>query len=72
MTQEEYKELLQQIRDSVDIKIPKFECENWLDRWLMQPLPAIGNKLPIYYINEPEGFETLQKIIGSMANGTYA
>ena len=49
-----------------------FEGDRQLaETWLSNPLPAIGNEIPIDYINSPERAQQLLDIIGRLEHGVW-
>jgi len=41
------------------------------ENWMSKPLPAIGNEIPINYIDTPERAQQLLDIIGRLEHGVW-
>lgn len=39
--------------------------------WLSTPLPAIGNEIPIHYVDTPERAQQILDIIGRLEHGVW-
>ncbi|WP_201314350.1 MbcA/ParS/Xre antitoxin family protein [Dyella sp. EPa41] len=49
-----------------------FDAARWLDDWLHHPVPALGKKLPIDYLDSDAGCELLVQLLRQMQSGAYA
>lgn len=49
-----------------------FDAAHWLDDWLRHPVPALGEKLPIDYLDSDEGWSLLAQLLRQMQFGVYA
>lgn len=36
---------------------PEFDAHTWLNTWLQQPLPALGNATALEFLDQPGGFD---------------
>ncbi len=49
----------------------EFDARLWLDNWLRTPVPALGERLPIEYLHDPDGAELISRILASAQSGAY-
>lgn len=49
----------------------KFDARSWLENWLRTPVPALGNRLPIEYLHDPDGADLVYRILASTQSGAY-
>lgn len=49
-----------------------FDARAWLSKWLTTPLPALGNKKPVEYLNTMAGQNLVSTMLARMAEGVYA
>jgi len=49
-----------------------FDASTWVAAWLLQPHPALGNKLPEEFMDTAEGRDILFTLIAQMQSGAYA
>lgn len=40
-----------------------FDSQAWLQDWLVSPVPALGNRRPLDFLNEPGGVEVVRSIL---------
>ncbi|MFL9875869.1 MbcA/ParS/Xre antitoxin family protein [Paraburkholderia megapolitana] len=48
-----------------------FDAKQWLNRWLHEPVPALGGRLPVEFLHTPDGAARKTGILASMQTGTY-
>ena len=48
-----------------------FDARTWLNRWLHTPLPAFANRLPIDFIDTPDGVVQISAAISRMQSGAF-
>jgi putative toxin-antitoxin system antitoxin component (TIGR02293 family) len=58
------------VADNPDAK--DFDARAWLSKWLTTPLPALGNKKPVEYLNTMAGQNLVSTMLARMAEGVYA
>jgi putative toxin-antitoxin system antitoxin component (TIGR02293 family) len=49
-----------------------FDARAWMSRWLTEPLPALGNAMPIDYMDTMEGQSLVSRTLAQVASGAYA
>lgn len=49
-----------------------FDARAWLSKWLTTPLPALGDKKPVEYLNTIAGQTLVSSMLARMAEGVYA
>lgn len=49
-----------------------FDARAWLERWLTEPLPALGGARPIDFMNTMEGQNLVSEKLSQIASGAYA
>jgi putative toxin-antitoxin system antitoxin component (TIGR02293 family) len=49
-----------------------FDARAWLSKWLTTPLPALGNKKPVDFLNTIAGQNLVSSTLARMAEGVYA
>lgn len=49
-----------------------FDARAWLSRWLVDPLPALGNARPIDFLDTMEGQALVSRTLAKVASGAYA
>jgi uncharacterized protein (DUF2384 family) len=49
-----------------------FDARRWLEDWLSQRVPALGNRRPADLLTERDGFERVQVILLRMQSGAYS
>lgn len=49
-----------------------FDAAKWLARWLQEPLPALGGRLPSSLMDTAEGQEMVSQMLARMQSGAYA
>lgn len=57
------------VAESGDIE--GFDAVAWVDRWLAEPLPAIGNRLPEELLSTKEGYAVLESVLQRAQSGAY-
>ena len=48
-----------------------FDLDAWLEEWLRRPQPALGGRLPANLLHDPEGQESVKRVLGAMISGAY-
>lgn len=48
-----------------------FDPQAWLERWMVEEVPALGSRQPADVLNEPGGFERVRTILMGMQSGVY-
>lgn len=48
-----------------------FKADEWVARWLREPLSALGGKPPIDLLDTPDGREVVIGLIAKMQSGAY-
>lgn len=48
-----------------------FDAHQWLNKWIAEPLPALGGRYPVDVLAEPGGFELIRTILTRMQSGAY-
>lgn len=51
---------------------PDFDARAWLARWLTEPLPALGDAMPMAFMNTMEGQNLVSQKLAQAASGAYA
>lgn len=46
-----------------------FDARSWLQRWISEPLPALGNATPQEVLNRPGGFDRVCTLLRRMQSG---
>lgn len=49
-----------------------FDSQAWLEDWLVSPVPALGNRRPLDFLNEPGGVEVVRSIFLRAQDGGYS
>ncbi|WP_266170166.1 antitoxin Xre/MbcA/ParS toxin-binding domain-containing protein [Dyella subtropica] len=49
-----------------------FDAEHWVRAWLDTPLPALGNHLPISYLDSDGGLELLESLLIRTQSGAFS
>jgi putative toxin-antitoxin system antitoxin component (TIGR02293 family) len=49
-----------------------FEDAGKFNRWLRRPLPLLGGKSPLQYLDMSTGFVVVEQVLGRLANGVYS
>jgi putative toxin-antitoxin system antitoxin component (TIGR02293 family) len=49
-----------------------FSAAEWLSRWLREPLPALGGRLPITLLDTMAGQALVSQMLSRMQSGAYA
>jgi hypothetical protein len=49
-----------------------FDAAVWLDDWLRRPLPALGGRLPVEYLDSDEGYDLLAQLLHQMQSGAFS
>lgn len=49
-----------------------FDAQVWLDHWLVSPIPALGQRLPLDVLKEPGGLELLHGLLLQVQSGTFS
>lgn len=64
-------QLVQEIvRGSSDVQ--DFDAQSWLEKWLQEPVPALGNVTPREFLDVPEGFDRVCMLLRRMQSGSYS
>lgn len=58
------------VRDSSDAQ--DFDAQSWLEKWLQEPVPALGNVTPRKFLDLPEGFDRVRTLLRRMQSGSYS
>lgn len=68
------KRLIDQVRDMVEDSgdTTDFDAAEWLGRWIVKPLPALGGKKPADYLSTVSGQKMLSNLLSQMQSGAYA
>ena len=49
-----------------------FDARQWLSEWLEQPLPALGGRRPVEFLDTMEGQSLVYAFLVRMQGGAYA
>lgn len=49
-----------------------FDARAWLDRWLENPMPALGRRRPLGVLKEPGGLDLLRGLLLQVQSGTFS
>lgn len=49
-----------------------FDSSEWMARWLQDPLPSLGGKKPIDFLDTMEGQSIVSSMLARMQSGAYA
>jgi hypothetical protein len=49
-----------------------FDAARWLDDWLLRPLPALGGRVPVDYLESDEGCQVVIQLLRQMQSGAFA
>lgn len=49
-----------------------FDAEAWVARWLKEPIPALGFRTPMTYLNTDEDLDFLLNLLATSQSGAYA
>jgi uncharacterized protein (DUF2384 family) len=49
-----------------------FDAAAWTARWLSRPVPALGGRCPMDYLDTQEGRALLETLIMRMQSGAYS
>jgi hypothetical protein len=49
-----------------------FDAKCWIDRWLADPLPAMGGRRPVDVLEDPGGLERVRAVLLRMQSGAYS
>lgn len=49
-----------------------FDAENWVSRWLREPIPALGGERPVDLLDTMEGQALVSETLARMQSGAYA
>lgn len=49
-----------------------FDARSWLDHWLMEEVPALGNRRPLDVLSEPNGVEMVSSLLLRAQSGAYS
>ena len=49
-----------------------FEDAGKFNRWLRRPLPLLGGKSPLQYLDMSTGFVVVEQVLGRLAHGVYS
>lgn len=49
-----------------------FDAREWLQDWLKQPCPALGNSLPLKFLDTVERQTIVSGLLAQMQSGTFA
>lgn len=49
-----------------------FDSSEWMSRWLQDPLPSLGGKKPIDFLDTMEGQSIISSMLARMQSGAYA
>lgn len=50
-------------------RLKDFDSRAWLDQWLVQFVPALGNRRPLDVLDEPDGLESVRSVLLRMQSG---
>lgn len=50
---------------------PSFDLDVWLNEWLRRPVPALGGRAARDLLNDPDGVESVKRVLGAMVSGAY-
>ncbi|HEY3326145.1 MAG TPA: MbcA/ParS/Xre antitoxin family protein [Novimethylophilus sp.] len=48
-----------------------FDAEDWLARWMQEPLSALGGKRPADYMVTDEGQRQISQLLSTLQSGSY-
>lgn len=48
-----------------------FDAAQWVGRWLRQPVPALGGRLPADYLDTFEGQKLVSRLLAACQSGAY-
>jgi hypothetical protein len=51
---------------------PGFDACAWLNSWMQQPLPALGNATALEFLEQPGGFDRVCSLLLRMQSGAYS
>ena len=49
-----------------------FDVRSWLDHWLMEEVPALGNRRPLDVLLEPNGVEMVSSLLLRAQSGAFS
>jgi len=49
-----------------------FDARSWLDHWLMEEIPALGNRRPLDVLFESNGLEVVSSLLLRAQSGAYS
>jgi putative toxin-antitoxin system antitoxin component (TIGR02293 family) len=49
-----------------------FDVTEWVGTWLREPVPALGGRPPLEFMDNPFGQETVLQLVGQMQSGAFA
>ena len=49
-----------------------FDAKAWISRWLLEPLPALGNRRPLDLLDTMEGQTMVSNALAQVQSGAYA
>ena len=56
--------------ESVDPK--GFDARSWLDNWLAETVPALGDRRPLDVLKEPGGLDVVRDLLLRVQSGAYS
>jgi uncharacterized protein (DUF2384 family) len=48
-----------------------FDVDKWLVDWMNQPMPSLGGRRPIEYMDTIEGQDQVSRLLARMQSGTF-
>lgn len=48
-----------------------FNVDKWLANWMNQPMPSLGGRRPIEYMDTIEGQDQVSRLLARMQSGTF-
>ena len=66
--------LIQKVQEMVEQsgRPEGFDAGQWLSKWLEEPLPALGGRRPVEFLDTMEGQSLVSASLARMQSGTYA
>ncbi len=56
---------------AIENQAADFDAAKWLAWWISEPLPAIGGKTPVTYMNTIEGMNFVSRLLATIESGSY-
>ena len=59
------------VADSTAPEAASFDTTAWLEHWIQRPQPALGGRKPIELLDSEGGFESVARVLGACASGSF-